>query len=372
MIVTDGKTQKQKKRNFRRSVSSSPGNINSINTGIHTGVVDTSVNTDHTDIKQSLAAVINRIDAHESKIESLENRMAIVNNDIYDRNGIRETLDSMMTESNEHTCDILKLTEENTKVNNELKLIRGYVTKLEQKIEIQQNQITDLQGRSTKDNIVVTGLVETDRENLPRILKNKNSKIRINPHFPEVVREKRKRLFEIQAQLNKQNVDTKVYGDKLVYKQSGTVLREKVALPKASDVFKTALYIKNKHRFASGDTFAENGKLIMGRAMSVSSIQDVREGISELLTIPAVAASTHNIVAYRFTDIQGVIHDGIEDDGEHGGVLSILKCMKEEGFNNVLVVVSRTFGQKLGSKRFTYFKAAARTAIQKVGNGTAK
>ncbi|KAJ8315901.1 hypothetical protein KUTeg_006535 [Tegillarca granosa] len=62
---------------------------------------------------------------------------------------------------------------------------------------------------------------------------------------------------------------------------------------------------------------------------------------------------------------------GIEDDGEYGGGRKILSCLKEECFNNVLVVVSRTFGQKLGgAKRFAFFKNAARSAIRKVGNQT--
>ncbi|KAJ8305013.1 hypothetical protein KUTeg_018596 [Tegillarca granosa] len=73
--------------------------------------------------------------------------------------------------------------------------------------------------------------------------------------------------------------------------------------------------------------------------------------------MPSVASSTHNIVSYRFTDDKGVMHDGIDDDGEYGG---------EEGITNSLVVVSRVFGQKLGHKRFSYFKNAAKSAIQRV------
>ncbi|KAJ8303497.1 hypothetical protein KUTeg_019893 [Tegillarca granosa] len=86
--------------------------------------------------------------------------------------------------------------------------------------------------------------------------------------------------------------------------------------------------------------------------------------MSELLSIPEVTSSIHKIVAYCFTDEKGVIHDRIEDDGEYGGSRNILSCLTE-CFNNVLVVVSRTFGQKLGAKRFTFFKNTARSAIRK-------
>ncbi|KAJ8305014.1 hypothetical protein KUTeg_018597 [Tegillarca granosa] len=76
------------------------------------------------------------------------------------------------------------------------------------------------------------------------ILRDKNLKIRINVQYPESIREKRKRLFDVQGQLNKQNIDTKVSGDKLIFKRSGTLFREKVELPKATDVFHSALYVK--------------------------------------------------------------------------------------------------------------------------------
>ncbi|KAJ8310151.1 LOW QUALITY PROTEIN: hypothetical protein KUTeg_012016 [Tegillarca granosa] len=59
--------------------------------------------------------------------------------------------------------------------------------------------------------------------------------------------------------------------------------------------------------------------------------------------MPSVASSTHNIVAYRFTDDKGVMHDGIDDDGEYDGGRCILNSMKEDGINNALVVVSREF-----------------------------
>ncbi|KAJ8302902.1 hypothetical protein KUTeg_019298 [Tegillarca granosa] len=83
---------------------------------------------------------------------------------------------------------------------------------------------------------------------------------------------------------------------------------------------------------------------------------------------PEISEGFTEIVKINFVPRFSVIHDGIEDDGEYGGGRNILSCLKEEGFNNVLVVVSRTFGQKLGAKRFTFFKNAARSAIRKMGN----
>ncbi|KAJ8307911.1 hypothetical protein KUTeg_014558 [Tegillarca granosa] len=59
-----------------------------------------------------------------------------------------------------------------------------------------------------------------------------------------------------------------------------------------------------------------------------------------------VVSSTHNIVAYRFTD-QGTIDGGIDEVGEYGGGRCVLDAMKEDEINNAPVIVSRVFGKKL-------------------------
>lgn len=119
------------------------------------------------DIKQTLSDVVGRIDRQDEKISTLDRKLSKLEKDINDPdNGVNGKLNSVIQEVNNHMCDTTLLQEQNTKSNNEMKLLRGYIIRLEQKLDTQQNQIIDLQNRSMKDNIVITGLIENDRENL--------------------------------------------------------------------------------------------------------------------------------------------------------------------------------------------------------------
>ncbi|KAJ8298429.1 hypothetical protein KUTeg_024960 [Tegillarca granosa] len=236
------------------------------------------------DIKKTLDGVVNRLDTHDKKIKKIENKIEKVEVDLQKNVKVNAKLDSVIQESNNHLADITLLQEENKRINKDVDLLRAYAIRMEQRLEFQEKLLTDLQGRSMKENIVITGLEEKEHENLRHVV---------------------------------------------------------------SDIFKKDL----RH------------------AMPVSNIQEVREGLLQILASPATASCSHNILAYRYVGPNGVINDGVEDDGEYGGGRCILNAMKEEGINNALVVVSRVFGQKLGYKRFSYFKNAARTALQKASSG---
>ncbi|KAJ8306796.1 hypothetical protein KUTeg_014880, partial [Tegillarca granosa] len=136
--------------------------------------------------------------------------------------------------------------------------------------------------------------------------------------------------------MNKQQVDSKVIGDKLIYKRSRTVNREKVVLPRAHGVFHTALYFK----FSVGDTHAENGNHIISTAVPVFSLEEIHRALSGLQTVPSVVSSTHNIVAYGLIEEKRIIHDGNDDDSQYGGGRCVLDAMKEDGINNARVIVS--------------------------------
>ncbi|KAJ8321433.1 hypothetical protein KUTeg_001014 [Tegillarca granosa] len=62
----------------------------------------------------------------------------------------------------------------------------------------------------------------------------------------------------------------------------------------------------------------------------------------------------------RFMDKDKKQHEGGDEDGESSAALEILKQMRYRKVDNVVVEVSRKFGQKLGPKRFSYIKNAAK------------
>ncbi|KAJ8311814.1 hypothetical protein KUTeg_010627 [Tegillarca granosa] len=251
---------------------------------------------------------------------------------------VNAKLDSVIQEGNNHLADITLLQEENKRINKDVDLLRAYAIRMEKRLEFLEKLLTDLPRRSMKKNIVITGLEEKEHENLRHVV----------------------------SDIFKKDLLT---GDKLIIKRNGTLYREKIETLKATDVFHHSKYVKPKYKIATGDYLAENGNFIQGHALPVSNKQEVRAGLLQKLASPTTASCSHNILAYRYVGPNGVINDGVEDDGEYGGGRCILNAMEGEGINNALVVVSRVFGQKLGYKRFSYFKNAARTALQKASSG---
>lgn len=63
--------------------------------------------------------------------------------------------------------------------------------------------------------------------------------------------------------------------------------------------------------------------------------------------MPKVAMGTDNIMAYRSTDKDNNNHQGIDDDGKHRAAFKIPKTLRPNNINNIIVVISRKFGQKL-------------------------
>ncbi|KAJ8313473.1 hypothetical protein KUTeg_008976 [Tegillarca granosa] len=116
----------------------------------------------------------------------------------------------------------------------------------------------------------------------------------------------------------------------------------------------------------SGDATTDNGNHFESRAAGIKSYSDARHAVRQILQIPKVAMSTHNIMAYRFTDKDNNNHEGTDENGEHGAAFTILKDLRQNNINNVIVVVSRKFGQKLGPRRFNHISNAAKSAVQKV------
>lgn len=84
--------------------------------------------------------------------------------------------------------------------------------------------------------------------------------------------------------------------------------------------------------------------------------------INEILRLPTISSASHNVYAYRFAGSDGTVHDGSEDDGEHGAGRTLLSAMNDNGIQNALIVVSRWFGNKIGMRRFTHIVDAGLSA----------
>lgn len=300
------------------------------------------------------------------------------------------------------------------KTRREIRRLRDYVIRLESQKNTHGAQIVDLKSRSMENNIIISGLEEkvTERrasDNLPniirnlfftelemkdadadnlqinklfrmgdfdprrkylrpvcvqfydkshkdlvmsrvKILKNKRSPIRIAQQQPDETREKRKQLYQVQKQYTDRNIETKIKGDKLIFTQSNSIYRDKVgARPTADEVITCDDVTKEVF---PGKSMEDNGNRFIAHSSAVDSYKQVRRSIVEIMRVDGVPSATHNVYAYRFVSSDGTIHEGYDDDGEHGAGRQLLRTLADNDVKNALVVVLRWYGSKIGPRRF--------------------
>ena len=294
----------------------------------------------------------------------------------------------------------------------------GLIARLNSKISQQESQLTDLRARSMRDNMVFSGITEDKNEKWddtktklqnflvnelkiqdvdavqidrahrsgvkhddkprPIIAKLANSSSKdkifqnvknlkgkpqysIQEQLPAEVMERRKRLWS-KFKLAKSNPQNKVSWslDKLIINGvSFSAEDDKHEIP-TEEAIKHKIYIAHTaHNVVEGSTF-------IGHAAEIKDKSDVGVVMAELMQDPMVAGSTHNIYAYRCDDITkdtGMV-EKFSDDGEHGAGHKLLKLLQEERRTNVIVVVTRMYGNKhLGPKRFECIKTQAKEAL---------
>lgn len=59
------------------------------------------------------------------------------------------------------------------------------------------------------------------------------------------------------------------------------------------------------------------------------------------MRVPTVSSASYTVFVYRFKSNDGIIHDGGNDDGEHGAGGALLRSLIDNEQLNVTVVVSR-------------------------------
>ena len=196
-------------------------------------------------------------------------------------------------------------------------------------------------------------------------LKAKNVPIRISNQYPEEMREKRKRLYDLQNTYKEKNIPTTIKGDKLIFNNNGSVYRDKIARPKACDILED-LGDKSPSEIHQGKQIEDNGNRFSSHATKVSSVKQVNQALRDIFKIPKVSSATHNVYAYIFTNAEGVVHEGSDDDVEHDAGRALLQEMKEQNVSNCAVVVSRWFNGKIGARRFRHILEAGMSAVANV------
>ncbi|XP_062621835.1 protein IMPACT homolog [Saccostrea cucullata] len=372
-----------------------------------------------TNIQNTLANLLLRIDGQGRHLDE-------VTKDIRGKHGIQERLENVQEQANDTIYITTELQEKQKKMERELSRMKDYIVRLEYCVKTQSEQILELRSRAIEDNIIVSGVDEKapeikNPENLvkiisnvfavemeipaetvdslqiykvfrmgeydkhrkyPRpvcvqfvnkshkdivmrhikILKDKKSPIRVSQHQPEEVREKRKHLYDVQKKYADRNIETVLKGQKLIFTQSKTVYREKIgSRPMADEIISGE---EVKIAISTGKTTEDNGNRFAAHATPVDSYKQVRRSLVEVMRTDNTTSASHNIYAFRFTSNDGTIHEGSEDDGEHGAGRMLLKTLADNDINNALVVVSRWCGSKIGSRRFTHITEVGMSAAR--------
>ena len=82
-----------------------------------------------------------------------------------------------------------------------------------------------------------------------------NTAIKLTNQYPEELRDKRQRLFQVRDDYKKQDTGCHVRHDKLVFQNSKQVYREKVNTPKSSDILAAISDPKKCEMLDNLDTF---------------------------------------------------------------------------------------------------------------------
>ena len=367
-------------------------------------------------IQQTLANFMIRLDHQGNTLDSLKK-------DIHGQNGIENRLQLVQEQANDVTYDVTELTENQRKMQREVDRMRDYIIRLEQKIHSQNEKINELSSKSMESNIIISGVQDSRDENLALVLnsvfkkeleltetqmneiriskfyrmgqfsekqksprpilvqfsdsthkdaimravyklKEKKSPIRISQQLPEAKREHRIRLYEVQSAYAKKNITSVIKRDRLIF-SNGTAYRDKTGgRPQAAEILVPDEDTKD---FACGDIVEDNGNRFEARAVEINTHRDVKKSVTNLLRLPNVSSATHNVYAYRFVNQDGVVQEGSEDDDEYGAGRALLRMLRDNNTTNAMVLVSRWYASKIGSKRFVHYGNTGLSAVNRLG-----
>lgn len=361
-------------------------------------------------IQQSLQDIQHRLNGLEELRSELQSVKESLREDLWGTDGLEQKIEYVAQQAEDTVQNVETIHKENKNLRREVDLLKAIVIKLDRKVSEQDREIIDLKSRSMRDNILIHRFKESSNENLmldipsaikkvygvdlkfvrihrigpprrgpvPRTIvgklehydkkeeilqiqrdfrrSSKETPFHVSEQFPAALVEERKHLFELQRKYTSQNVETRVRGNKLVFKNNGNVFREKVLVPRAEDVLQCDEDELDKLQeipVVTSEEKRERGSRFVASGTPVKTYGEVRNFYKMLCSLPRHAQAHHRILVYRFRDKDGKVIDGSMDDGEFGAGRNLLKHFEERGHENIACVITRWYGgEHLGVARF--------------------
>lgn len=323
--------------------------------------------------------------------------------------GLNENLKYVGEQAECNYDDISTLKTENINLRRELELLRSVVIRMDRRISIMDNEITDLRSRSMRDNILIHNFKYTPNEDLaasmPALIKQtlgvdvsfvrihrngvlhkksdrpvtitakltdrnkkdeilnaqKSKKIArvslpfyITPQQPPALVSARNKLFDKSDSLKKQNISVKISRNSIVL-PNGSKYSEEVPLLSNAAVLKidqTESEQLDDIVTMNTEPIQKNGSEFYATGTKVGSVNQAQNFYKKVCIDPYVASVDSRILIYRFME-QGKLIENYHDDGEHGAGRRLLKYMRENQIMDVAIVVTRWMGEHIGPQRFT-------------------
>ena len=321
-------------------------------------------------------------------------------------NELKDTVGTLTTEN-------IELRNEISELKCRLQLSEGLIEQQRSKISQQSEQILDVTARTMRDNIIVQGIPEDDRETWEQTkekvkqfiendlkikpgdvlidrahrsgtkgrgprqivakLMNQESKdlifqnvkqlatkphLKIQEQFPAEINERRKRLwpkFKSAKEVRTNKVSWSL--DKLIINgvtHTAYDDNQPIEPKNVSDI----VVHHTQHLTEDGSTF-------MGHSAKVTCKTEVSDVMAKILQDRSLAGATHNMYAYRIAAQDGQMIEGHKDDGEHGASYRLLKMLRDGKIENAMTVVTRWYGNRhMGPKRFQCIEQSAESALR--------
>ncbi|XP_056003742.1 protein IMPACT homolog [Ostrea edulis] len=362
--------------------ASSHGPVNVTDPGISTAPTLTQEIISTIQAIPNIQTTLGELSEYLRVIKELTQGIKNIKNDLWEEDGFDFRISHIAEQQEVDSGNIQVLKQENKMLKEDIDMLKSVVINLDRTVRKQQSEITDLKipgSRNTFANIhrngpknpgrprTITGRLEkfTDKEKVLQAQKDKrnsegsgsteqsNTPFYITPHRPVEVAENRKKLQEISNRYWKENVKTRFVGDKLVF-PNGNTYKEKVLKPKPENILlvdqaeKEAL---QQIQMSTLETSTEGNDFKIA-ASTTATFNQVRNFYKKVVMDSNYSNADHNILVYRFTDKNGLIHEGYNDDGEHGAGRRLLKDLQYLHVTDMTCIISRFFGKYLGYRRF--------------------